>query len=132
MTFHEFIAEEGKREGKDPSEIMGDIYEDIAEDDRRAEQEMEEDPSELLRQLYVDAEAIYEPGMVIPLAVKSVKAKVSSGLMSSGWKADFEALFSDGKFYKGTATYSYYAQTRMEPADENFEITWLEAPPGWE
>lgn len=128
MTFFEFAAEEGKRDGKDPGDIMDEIAQATADDNAQMEEHYR-NPKEALTVIKEwvegDEEWREDPESHCPEEVLEVlKVTSRSGFSGSKLFILARARCEDGKERIVEYHYQYWAGSRMEPPDEDAELRW--------
>ena len=118
MTLGEFWASEAKKEGKEVGEIMGDFYDEIAQDCAKAEDSLKSNFSAILEMLkeYYDADpesSEFEPIEVISVEMTKINYSFSKDTTS------FIALVNCADNLKRLVKYSQtsYHGSYMEPPD---------------
>jgi hypothetical protein len=118
MTMGEFWASEAKKEGKEVAEIMGDFYDEIAQDCIREENRLKNNPTELFAMLkdYYDVDpecSEFEPIEV--LSVEMTKVDFSYSKDSTSFIALVKCADNLNRLVEYSQT-SYHG-SYMEPPD---------------
>lgn len=132
MTMTEFLAGEGKREGKTGAEVWDDIVQDLNDDSKESEQRYLDNPEWLLEEFKKECELTadcYEEGK-FPIPVEIIKvesAKVSQNLRSSSSLVVLIAKCKDGKVRRAKWSSSHWSGTFYDPPEEDADIEWENA-----
>lgn len=133
MTMPEFLNAEAEREGKGRS--GGDIFEDIVasmnEDSERCKAEMRKPSNALvaIKQAVEDAREYWnDDGVAVALpeiveVVKVLDANLNQSFRSSTTAIRAEVMCADGKLRYVHYWVSNYAGTRLEPPDEDSDLS---------
>lgn len=118
MTMGEFWASEAKKEGKEAAEIMGDFYDEMAQDCIREQERLKNHPEELLAMLKDYYEADPESSEFQPVEILTVDTvSVIFGFSKDKTEFTAEVKCSDGKVRTLEYTQTCYAGSYMEPPD---------------
>lgn len=118
MTMGEFWASEAKKEGKDTAEIMGDFYDEMAQDCIREQERLKNHPEELLAMLKDYCEADPEASEFQPVEILTVDTvSVSFGFSKDTTEFTVEVKCSDGKVRTLEYSQTCYAGTLLDPPD---------------
>lgn len=139
MTTGEFWNEEAQREGQGRSggDLMGDFYDELAQDEARREQEMRNNPEALLAMVNEAAKAwcdgvdpedldgVCFPGNFVRV-VDVLEAKVSDGMRQSSTSVTAKYEMGDGR--TRTIQYSewYSGGSFYEPPESESEFKILD------
>lgn len=125
MTLPEFIIGEAKKEGKEPHELMDEMYEEIASDQRNEEARLKTDFDGVLKLLLEDVDAAPEFYTFKPEKVIEVcDAKVSYKFRSNQTMVIARVACSDGKERFATCTASSSSGSFYEPPDYECLVEW--------
>lgn len=127
MTMTEFLAAEGKREGKSGGEVWTDIIDDMAEDDKRMEKEYLSNPPWLLKELKKECDLYREDDDTFPVPVKIIQvksAKSHQSFKTSKFETELVVQCKDkktriAKWWRQDWSGSFY-----EPPDSDGDISW--------
>jgi len=127
MTMPEFLNDmaEKEGEGRTGGDILGDVIEEMGENDRENEKHIAEDTATILKQMqewvsedeYTDAEYPVE-------ILEVVDVKLNSNFSGSTTLIRSKVKCKDGSERACVFTESYWMGTRLDPPEYDAELSW--------